>query len=435
MLAVYRELFELLEKKNVQYCIYKGLDHLNEDLNAIRADGDIDIFVAASDYEKFLQVMATLKFHRKERLFAKSYLAFDKSSQQMALLDVATQANISGHKFFPVIVPLDFQKLRIMKDKKHSIYVLEECDYIPLNFLRMINSRKATPKNFEILKKNMAEKTPDSFFRHLTEEILDEKWSDIVAFVQATPSWDGINERYAPRLSKHSSFPKRLAVFLSKVSSRISHALGLPRYRIRKKGHLLAFVGIDGAGKTSNIASLLAIRYFQLTGIKMIYFGNNQYWIPGLNQALQIKSKHIVIKGLLALLASLDRQLRVIAALFYRSKGYIVVADRYFYDDLIGLELYRSKTPKRFSAKFSYLIRRCLKGRIWVIPDITFFLNVSAEIAFERKQDYSFEKVKEINKAYQNYMVGKEDVYVLDADKPQAEVFAEILGVIQRLDA
>ena len=57
-----------------------------------------------------------------------------------------------------------------------------------------------------------------------------------------------------------------------------------PSNKIRNRGFLVAFVGVDGAGKSSTVEYIENLEFFKNTGIKRVYFGNNEYWIPGLQR-------------------------------------------------------------------------------------------------------------------------------------------------------
>ncbi len=108
--------------------------------------------------------------------------------------------------------------------------------------------------------------------------------------------------------------------------------------------------------------------------------------------------------------------------------GNIVLADRYIYDDEIGRVQNKEKSNKKPLIKRIY--QKILGVKMWKKPELTIFLDVSPEVAYSRKQDYSFEKMLEVNKDYKDYMYKVDGVKIVNADQNQEKIYSEIIKFI-----
>ena len=72
--------------------------------------------------------------------------------------------------------------------------------------------------------------------------------------------------------------------------------------------------------------------------------------------------------------------------------------------------------------------------RMIVKPRVSFFLDVDPEVAYSRKQDYSYETMLTINRSYKNYMNAVDGVKVIDANRTQKEIYNEVVSIIVDLD-
>lgn len=364
MLDIYKKLFDDLNEKEILYCVYKGLNHLQEDLRGER--GDIDILLSEKDFEKFDAIASKNNFFKvrtQEQPYY--YMGIDELTHKFVMLDVSTYVQFGAKPYKPYSVYLDMDKLSLNK-VFDSVQVLEKVDYIP-----------------------QVEK------------------------------------------SAKLEFKQKYKSFFGKIKA-IQRRLKLPPYKIRDKGFLVAFVGVDGAGKSSTVEYVQKLDFFKFTGIKRIYFGSNEYWIPGLMFMFQKEFNNKYIRLLLSSLVSIDKQLRIIKALYYIYMGNIVLADRYYYDNEIGKEMNKNKPMKKSFLRTIY--RALFEVRMLRKPELTIFLDVSPEAAYKRKQDYSYEQMLEVNKAYKEHMYKVKGIKIINADKSQSEIYKEVVSAILQLD-
>ncbi len=435
MLKIYKELFNDLNSKNINYCIYKGLNHLNEDLNGDR--GDIDILIDENDIAKFEAVSKSQGFYRfdffgNRPLF---YFKLDMYTHKLLQLDIDYFIRLGNRPNMEFYMPVEFKKLKLSKYK--NINVLAKDDYLPLMFLMRLISNKGTQQNFTELKEQLKTTSiKESYMTNLLNKKFGISWKNIENDILKNSSWASLSN-YKKNILTKTFVDSKLKLmkkfkYYFRIKLKLKSILEIPKFRIRDKGHLIAFIGVDGAGKSSTVDYIENLDYFKYTGIKRIYFGNNEYWIPGLTKLLQKGLKNRILTVALGTLALIDRQLRVLIALYYMYQGNIVLADRYIYDDEIGRERNKEEFEKKSLIKKIY--HKIFAVRMLRKPDLTIFLDVSPDVAYTRKQDYSYETMLKVNEEYKNYMSQVEDVLIVNADNSQEKIYNDIIQAIIELD-
>ncbi len=199
-----------------------------------------------------------------------------------------------------------------------------------------------------------------------------------------------------------------------------------------RRGLIVALVGVDGSGKSSAAEALAADARFAVMGVKRMYFGSNGYRIPGVLRMNASLDAFPVLRYLPRALMSLDRQSRLIPALYHRSRGRLVVCDRYYHDDMVARHVARQagihqSRLRRAASAFKAFFR----PRMLFRPDHTFYLDVSASTAYGRKQDYAFALMVKLNSSYRELMSAIPDVTFIDAEQPRDEVHESVASVLQ----
>ncbi len=436
MLKILNNVFERLNKENLDYIIYKGLSHLEEDLNGDR--GDIDILIDNKDFSKFTNILKDESVFLSLRSNGPYYfVGIDRETHKFILLDVNTKIQFGPKPHKPFYLNIDIEKLKIFNNK-NNLRLLNHSDYIPLMFLMRILSLSEKEKDLEELQSHLRKNDlDDSYIKKLAENITQKNWKDINSKILNTSNWTDLKIEFQEKVKNNSK--KNIALMIKQKFkyifskfSRIKSILKTPPYKIRKKGYLVAFIGVDGAGKSSTVDYIENLDYFKYTGVKRIYFGNNEYWIPGVVWGLN-NAKNKWLKIFFALLAHADRSFRSLYAFYYIYRGYIVIADRFYYDNFIGKEMTKANI-KPTKSILTKMYRNIVKPRIWIEPDLTIFLDVSPNVAYSRKQDFSYEMMLEVNLAYKNYMPTVKNVVIIDADNNQNIIYNEVVSNILKLE-
>ena len=422
MLEVYKKLFDEFDKRSVDYVVYKGLDHLADDLNGER--GDIDILTG--DIKKIENILLFQNWIKVLKNYYPKYFFYLHEKKNL-MLDIENRIKIGEKPYKPYFIEIDISRLKITNFG--NVKILSYEDYIPLMFLlRVTESHKK--ENLDKFRSLFRNSVVDGYIKEVVENLTEVKWDEIEKDIIETSSWQELQNKYKAIILKNTKVDKRSLIaqqfkwIIEKYKIIQKRIMKTPPYRIRKKGYLVAFIGNDGAGKSSMIEAILRNDYFQCTGTKMIYFGNNQYVLPCLNQFMKKGYSNKIINLTLAVLASFDKKIRAIIAYYYIYQGYIVLADRYVYDDLMSLYFNSRIYTKNVLKK---LYRYIVEPRMILRPEITFFLDVEPEIAYARKQDYDFEIVKQNINRYREFMSKFYEVVKIDANQSQDNVLNEIM--------
>ncbi len=193
-------------------------------------------------------------------------------------------------------------------------------------------------------------------------------------------------------------------------------------------GKFIVFEGLDGAGTTTQLDLLQ--KYLKKKRIKAHFTREpTQYLIGGLIKSW-LSNDWKSTPECLQLLFTADRAYHLEKEIIpLLKKGIVVVSDRYLFSTLAYgmLEIKDEKWLFEINRKF-------------ILPDLTFFLDVSPEVCIERikKDRFSaelFEKKEKLEKVRQNYLeIFKKfkKVFIINGDKAIEKVFEDIKKVIDR---
>lgn len=221
-----------------------------------------------------------------------------------------------------------------------------------------------------------------------------------------------IIETYLARLAKDPLYKFNLILKLTKSLSR--------KFSLKRKGLLIALIGVNGAGKTT-LANELLKAYKPLTdfmhGQKGYYFGwdpflpttrilskVNENNTPKLNNKVKKHKKESSLKSLYIYMEYLSRYLFKIYPHLQRRK--VVVTDRYFYD------LFAQDRSKNYSLLQYTLLKMFPK------PDFLFILDAPLEFITKRdKNTKLFSKDVKRSKSRiihsDNYLTSQKEKYYL----------------------
>ncbi len=436
MLGIFKKLFDDLNENTMSYCIYKSLNHLDEDLDGQR--GDIDILLNEKDIKEFDMIALKNNFFKVEKKGKPYYyMGIDSKTHKFVMLDVNTQIQFGPKPNKPYSFFVDVDKL-LFRIENENVKVLDFVDYIPLMFIMRVVSLSEKKEDLQELQELIKTIQFDKgYVSNLLEEKIGLKFDDVKNDILNSQNWKVLKAKYIKQVIEKIDINTFLELkqkfkFIFGKFIGLQKKLKVPSYTIRKKGYLVAFVGVDGAGKSSTVDYVRNLEFFKFTGVKRIYFGSNEYWIPGLLYLLKKEFKNRYIRLILSTFTSIDRQLRTVKALYYIYLGNIVLADRYIYDDEIGREQRKTEFEKKSLLKKIY--HKIFGVRMLRKPDLTIFLDVSPEVAYSRKQDYSYDTMIKVNKAYKDYMYKVKDVIIINADEKQDKVYKETVNSIISLD-
>ena len=224
---------------------------------------------------------------------------------------------------------------------------------------------------------------------------------------------------------------------------------------MKTKGFLICFTGIDGTGKTTLSKALVEslkiegiqgkyvyarltpfiLKPFMLVGNSVFLRGRDisKNYSEYSNTKRKAVEKHSFLSRVYKQILLFDYLLQI----FFKVKlplifGKNIVCDRYVYDTVIN-DIPRSDNS---IGNIRLLLEKCF--HVAPKPDLAFLIDLSEEIAFQRKDDTpSIEYLKERRRVYLN--VGEEyNMIILDGSKDLMElkelVQKEAFGYIKRGD-
>ena len=204
--------------------------------------------------------------------------------------------------------------------------------------------------------------------------------------------------------------------------------------KMKTKGFLICFTGIDGSGKTTLSKALVEMlnknsikckyvygriepfisRVFIWVGRKLFLRGKDAFGnyieYSNIKRAAMKRNSFLstIYQNILLFDYSLQLLFKIRIPLIL---GKNIVCDRYVYDTIIDLSV---------DMEFSGSEMRDLIKKLFYIapkPDIVFLIDLLEEIAFQRKKDTpSIEYLKERRKAYFS-IINEEEIVVLDGSK------------------
>lgn len=422
-----------LKKEKISYCIFKSIERLNQDLSG--KGEDIDILIDKKSIAKQKEIFA--KFNFKKRISPKDsegvdmWIGYDiKLKKEILLhthnlLKIGTVKKRFGRAKFREYRWAVEQKIIKRAILKNGVYIINPADELVLILIRAClkkKIKKADLERFNEMKKKVKYKDIIlvNYFKSylITEDILlKDNIKDIVK--------DKKVGKVIKKILKKDTRNFNFGLLKSEINYWVDGIkikfFNYPKNRIRKKGFIVALQGIDGCGKTTQLKKFNN-SYFKNTGVKLIYGGNKDYYFNFLNKSFS----NTYLNYFFEVFRILDRRLRVIKALIYKQKGYLVIFDRYDYDYLANLE------TLRLNGKKISIIRKILFGWVAKKPDVVVFLDISPKEAYIRKQDYEFEKVKIGIKAYRN-IFSKRSVLKINALNSSEAIHKSITDKILKL--
>jgi thymidylate kinase len=203
---------------------------------------------------------------------------------------------------------------------------------------------------------------------------------------------------------------------------------------------IVTLIGIDGTGKSTQCE--LLVQYMRERGIscRLFYAGNAGYIIGNIPRQYSIylslpvdiilkrlckvsvdpiPKRYRMLKTLNSILLFLNYVWLILPRILIYNKIYtVLVTDRYVYDYVISTIAHQT-----YSKSLSSLLLRAAPR-----PDLEILLDVSSEIAFQRKHgEKDLEEISALRRLYLHF-AQIQRLPIVDASRSVSETFNQILG-------
>lgn len=280
MLSIYRQLFDELRRESLAYLVYKGVEHLQDDLDGAR--GDVDLLVAKKDIDRFDSLVRSLGFirHADPATRPRYYFAIDLETGKTAKLDVDWNIKIGVRPFVTRYLPVEVERLQFSL-WRGAVKVIASVDYLPLFFLLKVTSNRRRADHLLYLKALCEQGLEWSRGRY-SGQLLRKAGVEVeqlAAKIRAANSWNDFSYEQQQLFGSASIDPKRLWLqrlqLFRRIGKRLSSALGCVPERIRRQGKFVVVSGHDSSQVGGVVEYLSSIEYFKYTGVKCIAAGES----------------------------------------------------------------------------------------------------------------------------------------------------------------
>ena len=488
MLDVYKKLFHDLNKSEIRYCHFKSNDHLAAGLDGLT---DLDIVLHPDDATKFLIILLSHDFKRTEagfgvkNHFREGYLGFDVASAKLVYIDLHYFIVIGRSRIREYVLKefsFDLLNNRTL-DKKSNVFISSpEFEF----FLLML--RASLKIRFRDVIKTWS---GISFF--------DYSWTEQHNWLRSRsslPDLENIVAKYFDAKSTRlvmkmfSQYPTNKLLFLNKslinkhfYSSRkygevttiggmllkelngalsylnrtlLSHALPVNRRYLSKGGKVVAFVGVDGSGKSTQLRTVSDVFAWKLD-LATVYLGagdgkaswhrsilikakswliRNNYQNTHVYQSEKKRKKNIFgvfARIVWAISLLLEKNVKLKKYHRVSKRGVLVLTDRYpqinvrNFNDGPLLNDYLNLSKNTWLKKLAEYEHNIYSGQKYGSPDLLIKLLVDPNVSIERGEEASVDYLKRRMKAVDAIDFKNScKVVTIDASGPVEQVTRDI---------
>lgn len=476
MLEISKDLFTAWNDKGLLYCHWKSNEHLLQGLNG---NTDLDVLLSLDDKLRGEELLRNLDFLKCKSQFGSRYpdvddwIGFDSTTGALIHLHLHFVL-ITGHKGMKEYsLPwLDLALQTRVFNEEYGVYTMEpnlemvtlytriglKADFKSINRCRsgkfifpkdvqreivwlkervdMVQVLKLLDKYYgnksiivlDIIQKDNIDASAYLLLRKTTESVF-RKYSRIKHFIRFREYSFFIYQQYLKRLIE------KFKIVISK------------KVPASGKGLSIAFLGQDGAGKTT-VTKLLIKWWRWKLDVKYVYLGSGENyfsWKRTLYRKISPLGPLRHLRSVLALTDTRDLTRRayknVKRSEKYIAKGGVVIFDRFPQMNYPGIcdgpkirEKIQSNFGNGFISKMLLPLARSEEKYIKKIikhqPNIVFKLILPPEESIRRKPQESLEAVTKKHEIVKSLEFSGSDVYTIDATMPFEEEMVMIKNII-----
>ncbi len=461
MLEICRKLFCELNVSGVQYCSWKGNDHLEDGLYGSK---DLDILVNKADYFRINQILSELRFRRYEPLSYLKYLSvedfigLDEESGHLVHIHLYCEIRIGRRFFENYHLPFEefVLKNRIFSEQ-HELYLINPSLEVILFLIRYIAQKGNVHGHFCQKMSWYNSKLSTEMVGMYAAEMFDDKYAELIlAYLTDTGNKKTFNNlrldtasrlRYfrtsAIIVSDLKAIKRTMDAVVNYITAKICH-MPFPYRRVNPSGGLVvALVGIDGSGKSTLVREVNEWLSWKID-VFLIYFGSGdgrsslaRYPLLAISRLVKNKKPGVINGGtknkgkkktffyqaartIWAIILAYEKQNKLKQLWLAKNRGLTVLCDRYPQYQTAGL----NDGPLLSDWLNS---RNCLSRKIarWELrsyqlvniypPDILIKLKVPEDVALKRKTEMEQKQIRKKSQAIERIQYhNRTKVYEID---------------------
>jgi hypothetical protein len=371
-------LFEKLAQENIQYCLIRDGDRVDQFLEG----AEIDLLVHPDQFSLFSKLLINSGFirlpdwgHWPHRFF----LSYDWKFDSWLKIDVITETTYGRYAHnLRTSLAEDCLNNRYHND---TVYVPSpEDELVTLLLHCVLDKGYFSPAR----KERLRELRQQGIDTNRVTSLLNIYWSPDMSWQILinridSGNWDAFLDE-GEKVASYLVHGHKLDTTIRSAQSRILRKLNNWVGKFQIRGPLVALLAPDGAGK-STLANNIEKSFY--LPVEIIYMGLYQKgdkisgasFLPG--------------SGLIKKLAR--QWMRYLTARYYQMRGRLVIFDRYTYDSFL--------VPKAN-------LNRMRRWRRWILahacpsPDLVILLDAPGDVLYERKREHTAEVLEQQRRSY-----------------------------------
>ena len=476
MIALVEILFSKWNNNKIVYCHWKGNNHLED---AMTEKSDFDILISDKTFERGCELMEEIGLVHVQTQYGarfpgiQDWLGLDNSTGTMIHVHLH-QKMIAGHSGIMEYI-LPWNELAFagrQKDSETGIYLINPnlemiLLYTRLGIEQSTKKMKKVKGGWELKEKTkneiayLKEHSSQSQIELYAKTLYPDAYKELMEFI----SLDNMNgqdithlfcfmKKTCKKWMRYSSLKVLWLSIYKTIEHRVRRKIyeGKQRGFYKKglgtgKGLTIAFIGQDGAGKTTVTQQLLKWLSWKLD-VRYVYLGSGDNyfsWKKSLIHRMSGKGPLRYIRAFLSLTDILDVSKKayrnIKKAEKYAGRGGLVVYDRFPQMDYPGIcdgPKIRVRLKKLFGNNaFSKLFLPLAKTEEKYIkkitahhPNVVIKLVLPPEESIRRKPQERLESVTRKHEIVKSLKFEHSDVYTLDATMPFEEEIVLIKNII-----
>jgi thymidylate kinase len=421
--------FDAMHKESLSYCVCGNFENLPE-----HTSHDVDIWTDNIErvekllYETAKSVNFILFLRNKIANGSNNFFYTENENSEFDVVRIDLLKECAWKSIVPLVTSKDIKESIV---KYRHFYVADRSSETAMQFLySLLNTGMVKDK----YKNKIFECRNDEKFKTLITKAVGKKTAIVIFKHINNLNWDKIQMLKGKlriiatgRALLHMNIA-RLKMFKDFIKTGIDRLL-------HPSGLFIAFIGTDGAGKTTITGEMEEFISKAFLVNKKFYW--RPYKFPPLRKVFGINKIHdknpevnkditeqrqenfnFFVSSVKFLYYVLDYIIGILLLRPIISKGGLLLFDRYFYDMIVYPQRFAMKPPICFMKFFSKLVPK---------PDITFFLYADAALLHDRKKEICIVELSEQLKNYNELISGLPNSYKIDSTKSLREVKNEII--------